>query len=62
MFSKNGLTIVKIIIFSHYPNFFTQNDKLEYEAYASAGVTETKVLSFLPLRNSTTPSVNANKV
>ena len=62
MISKNGLTIVKITIILYYPNFFSTKFETEGNGYASAGITETYILSFLPLRNATTPSLNANKV
>ena len=65
MFSTNGLTLVKIIIILHNANFFQlmqMDNSSEIFFYASTGVTETNVLSFLPFLNSTTPSINANKV
>jgi hypothetical protein len=62
--------MLKLVKNFKHPNFFYKILKLldlevrnvwrNYQA--SAGVTETKVRLFLPLRNSTTPSVSAKIV
>ena len=45
-----------------FENFSVMIDhRCSEKIYASTGVTETKVLLFLPFLNSTTPSANANK-